>query len=270
VASFSRDTFARHILGRVNPVLPPRRKRTTALRHLKAVALAARWLDNCQGEQRAADVLRWAARVELDESSRSRRECPPHFPAWGGFSPSDGVLRSVLRDAARFVLDPPVEDRDLSRRRDKSFQILYPAICRVLELDRPTEDHWSSALAEMELVDPPGSIYCIQFHGTEEEFRPFVKSLTGWPLPERGEQAGDPPHVVVDPDGRVCVTVQMVEQGPLDFELLSGIVPGEILCSTAVSWLQQPRYEGPFSGLLEAVGQPAPQRPLEFSLGRCD
>jgi hypothetical protein len=254
-------TFVRHCLSRVNPVLAPRRKRETAERHLRAVRLVNRWLDGMMASQRDA-VWKWAAGVILDAGSASRNTCPPGFGStvWDA---EDGVLKYTLKLAAEYLLrDQKQEDPII----DRAFAALWPEIWLVCHsYGVPTAEQWAAALATMEMIDPPMSIFWIQVHGSVDEIKPLAEFL-GLPIPEPEGNNGTFPVAYEDgdnitrgeEDGCVITIQRAAPISPDIMDRIAGhaspiVAPHVHVDTMSFGFEHQPQYRGPANGLA-AVG----------------
>lgn len=171
------SAFLFHMFSRMNPVLPPRRKRATAATHARVVAEVLVWLDSVQTSVEVAQ--KWAAITLLEAGSRI-------VPPQGYHSIAAGSLRRYARDQggvegttlltlAKWILqdDPGPDAMTL-----KAWKLLYPntsaldmggtawnADCR----DAVFTERVEKALEEWELMEDPEAIFWWQFDCPPED-----------------------------------------------------------------------------------------------------
>lgn len=277
--------FIRKCLQRINPVLAPRRKRETAERHLRAIRVVYRWLGNdaadcddwramgygagaryVEPEGRVTARLKWAAGIILDAGSVSSRTIPPDFPEkhWDA---GDGVLKYTLKLAAEWLIREKRYGAESNTPLiHKAWVTAFPAIWAAVSADdwAVNDALFSAALAEMELIDPPNSLYWIQFQGTAEALDALRGKMGIPPLPAGDEEgtSGAMPDGYADADwytlydGSAVVSIQ--REAPISPSLLGDILmsvgSGTYIDTMCVGHESQPQYRGPASGLLPHIG----------------
>jgi hypothetical protein len=266
IGIFAADMFVRRLFGRVNPVLPPRRKARTAKRWAVAAAHCARVLHAHFGCDPWAEksIHRWAARVVLDASP-----FVPPPPGWEGPAKLGGVERATLRKLAEFVVSSPDTHTD-DPLISAAWRFMFPATARLAGESQFCRDAAEiealadQAVAEWELIPDPGYAWIMTLEDRLESIQPLIDSLH-FRAPAPGARieemkVGEVWH------GDGASTIACLDDSPeergyvVTVDFGGAIIPAEVesairMCDidvdteSASADVVQPRYRGPAADL---------------------